>query len=75
MSLRTLQENHAYGPQKFGPPVQNDFCNSICHEQTSFTGPTKRKAASWRPLSFESGILFEAATLSHAILLILALEI
>src|SRR5215207_7039356 len=28
-SLRTLHENHAYGPQKFGPPVQNDFCNSI----------------------------------------------
>ena len=25
----TLHENHAYGPQKFGPPVQNEFCNTI----------------------------------------------
>ena len=24
-SLRTLHENHAYGPQKFGPPVQKTF--------------------------------------------------
>ena len=29
-----LHENRTYGPQNFSSPVQNDFCNTICHFQT-----------------------------------------
>ena len=62
-SLASLHESRTGSPLNFRPPVQKDFCNNICHKQTSarlfdhLVGAAKQRLRYFEP---EQDDFFEA---------------